>query len=170
MLNFGAARELAASHDADERRHADAARPAPRCGVSSLTPADRELLSRPLQAMVTVQPGSHRWPAPRPLWFELTNADAVQIFSFASTTRVARLREVPRASIVVAAPLGEPEQWVSLEGSVTLTTEGAYDLAERLALRYYAGEPEKLAVLDDWRAAELVRIVFSPERVSRYAV
>ncbi|MFB9645492.1 pyridoxamine 5'-phosphate oxidase family protein [Microbacterium terregens] len=170
MLNFGAARELSASHDADERRHADSARPAYRCGVSSLTPADRELLSRPLQAMVTVQPARRRWPAPRPVWFELTNSDAIQIFSFASTTRVARLREVPRASIVVAAPLGEAEQWVSLEGSVTLTTEGAYELAERLTLRYYAGEPAKLAVLDDWRAAELVRIVFSPERVSRYAV
>ncbi|MDN3494767.1 pyridoxamine 5'-phosphate oxidase family protein [Planococcus sp. APC 4015] len=134
-----------------------------------MTPADRELLSRPLQAMVTVQPAQHRWPAPRPVWFELTDGDEVQMFSFASTTRVARLREVPRASIVVTAPVGEPEQWVSLEGSVTLTTEGAYELAERLALRYYAGEPEKLAVLDDWRAAELVRIVIAPERVSRYA-
>lgn len=72
--------------------------------------------------------------------------------------------------MVVSAPVGEAEQWVSIEGSVTLAVDGAYELAERLAFRYYAGEPEKLAVLNDWRTAELVRIVISPERVSRYTI
>lgn len=80
------------------------------------------------------------------------------------------MREVPRASIVVAAPLGEPEQWVSLEGAVTVHNDGAYELADRLAQRYYAGEPAKLAVLDEWRDADLVRIVVSAERVHRYSI
>lgn len=138
--------------------------------MSALTADDRELLSRPLQAMITVAPAGDRWPAPRPVWFELTDAGVVQIFSFASTPRVARVREVPRASIVVAAPLGEPERWVSLEGPVTVHEDGANDLAERLAMRYYADEPEKLGVLDEWRAAKLVRIEVTPERVQRYSV
>lgn len=138
--------------------------------MSDLTASDRQLLSRPLQAMITVAPASHRWPAPRPVWFELTDADTLQIFSFASAARVRRLREAPRASIVVAAPVGEPEQWVSLEGSVTIHEEGAYELAERLAGRYYAEEPEKLSLLDEWRDAGLVRIVLTPERVQRYAI
>jgi hypothetical protein len=138
--------------------------------MTQLTESDRALLSRPLQAMITVAPAGDRWPAPRPVWFELTDADEVQIFSFASTPRVARLREVPRASIVVAAPLGEPEQWVSLEGAVTVHEDGAYELADRLARRYYADEPAKLALLDDWRKADLVRIVVSAERVQRYSI
>jgi hypothetical protein len=138
--------------------------------VTQLTESDRTLLSRPLQAMITVAPAGDRWPAPRPVWFELTDADEVQIFSFASTPRVARVREVPRASIVVTAPLGEPEQWVSLEGAVTVHEDGAYELAARLARRYYADEPAKLTLLDDWRKADLVRIVVSAERVQRYAI
>jgi hypothetical protein len=138
--------------------------------MTQLTESDRALLSRPLQAMITVAPAGNRWPAPRPVWFELTDADEVQIFSFASTPRVARVREVPRASIVVAAPVGEPEQWVSLEGAVAVHEDGAYELADRLAKRYYAGEPAKLAVLDEWRHADLVRIVVSAERVQRYSI
>ncbi len=138
---------------------------------TGFTPSDRALLSRPLQAMITVAPTGGRWPAPRPVWFELIDdEDAVQIFSFASTPRVARLRETPRASLVVTAPVGEPEQWVSFEGAATLHADGAYELADRLAKRYYADEPEKLAVLDEWREAELVRIVIAAERVQRYAV
>lgn len=138
--------------------------------MSGLTASDRELLSRPLQAMITVAPAEGRWPAPRPVWFELTDSDAVQIFSFASTPRVARLSEVPHASIVVSAPVGEAEHWVSLEGPVTLHDDGAFDLAERLAARYYAAEPEKLVLLDEWRSAKLVRIVVTAERVQRYAL
>ena len=138
--------------------------------MTGLTASDRQLLSRPLQAMMTVAPQGDRWPAPRPVWFELTDADEVQVFSFASTPRVARLREVPRASIVVAAPVGEPEQWVSLEGSATVHDDGAFEIADRLARLYYAGEPEKLAVLDAWRKADLVRIVVSADRVQRYSV
>lgn len=138
--------------------------------MSGLTASDRELLSRPLQAMITVAPAGDRWPAPRPVWFELTDADELQIFSFASTPRVARVREVPRASIVVSAPVGEPEHWVSLEGAVTVHDDGAYELADRLARKYYADEPEKLALLEEWSRAELVRLVVSAERVQRYSL
>lgn len=137
---------------------------------ASLTASDRELLSRPLQAMITVTPAAGRWPAPRPVWFELTDAGTLQLFSSAATPRVARVREVPLASIVVAAPVGEPEQWVSVEGSAAIHDDGAFALAERLAARYYADEPGKLAVLDEWRTADLVRIVITPERVQRYAL
>lgn len=120
--------------------------------------------------MITVAPAGDRWPAPRPVWFELTSEGEVQIFSFASTPRVARLREHPRASIVVAAPVGEAEQWVSLEGPAAIHDDGAFELAERLAARYYADEPDKLAVLEEWRDAGLVRIVITPDRVQRYSV
>lgn len=99
--------------------------------MTHFTASDRELLSRPLQAMITVAPKGDRWPAPRPVWFELTDADEIQLFSFASTPRVARVRETPRASVVVTAPVGEPEQWVSIEGAVTVHDDGAFDLADR---------------------------------------
>lgn len=136
--------------------------------MTHFTASDRQLLSRPLQAMITVAPAGGRWPAPRPVWFELTDADEIQLFSFASTPRVARVRETPRASIVVSAPVGEPEQWVSIEGSVAVHDDGAFELADRLARLYYADQPGNLAVLDEWRDAELVRLVVTPKRVQRY--
>jgi hypothetical protein len=53
----------------------------------------------------------------------------------------------PRASIVVAAPVGEVERWVSVAGRATVEPDGAHDLAE------------------DW-----VRVVIHPQSVSRYAM
>ena len=64
--------------------------------------------------------------------------------------------------------MGEPEQWVSIEGSVAVHDDGAFELADRLARLYYADQPGNLAVLDEWRDAELVRLVVTPKRVQRY--
>ena len=132
------------------------------------TEADLELLRRPLQAMVTVAPKGDRWPAPRPVWYELTDDGDIQIFSLPEALRIKRLREMPRASVVVSAPVGEPEYWVSVEGSATMHTEGARELAARLAERYYGpDDTEHREMVDGWQSLDLVRIVMRPERVSR---
>jgi hypothetical protein len=132
---------------------------------------DRALLARPLYAFLTVAPRDGRWPAPRPVWFEVTDAGDLQMFSVPDAPKLARLRETPRASVVVAAPVGEPEHWVAVEGAVTLHGEGGADLAARLADRYWdMGEPGRQAVVDEWRAAGVVRIVVHPETVNRFSV
>lgn len=136
-----------------------------------ITDDDRRLLIRPLLAMITVAPKGDRWPAPRPVWFEVTDAGDIQIFSFANSPRVDRLREQPRASVVVAAPVGEPEHWVALEGSVEMTPDGAFDLATRLGAHYWGEDaPANQHLLDEWGESELVRIVVHPERVQRFTV
>lgn len=136
-----------------------------------LTDADRALLSRPLHAFVATVAKPDRLPAPRPVWFDLTAEGDIQLFSSPSTARVARLRAVPRATAVVAAPTGEPERWVAVEGDVTLHSDGALELAETLAHRYWGDElaPEHQAVLDEWRGLEWVRIVIHPTAVKRSA-
>ncbi len=131
---------------------------------------DLKLLSRPLYAFMTVAARPDRWPAPRPVWFELAGDGTVQMFSEPSAIKVGRLREQPRASIVVAAPAGEPEHWVSVEGSVTLHDDGGYELAERLAPRYWTFEdPQHEGFLQGWAESGLVRITLHPEKVNRFA-
>ena len=126
------------------------------------TERDLEVLTRPLFAMITAIPDAGGIPAPRPVWFEVAG-DTVQIFSLTSSPRVRRLESDPRASIVVSAPMGEPEHWVAVEGAVTVTTDGAHELADRLSARYR--EPDKL---DDWSGMDLVRIVLTPTKVRRF--
>lgn len=134
------------------------------------TEADRALLSRPLHAFVATVPRPDALPAPRPVWFELTPEEDIELFSFASTPRAVRLRADPRMSVVVAAPVGEPEAWVAIDGDASLHDDGAFDLAERLAYRYWgadlSGHP---GVLDEWRRTALVRIAIRPTAVSRSA-
>jgi hypothetical protein len=132
---------------------------------------DLALLARPLYAYLTVAPRGQRWPAPRPVWFEVTGDGVLQMFSLPDAPKLDRLREHPRASVVVAAPVGEPEHWVAVEGSVTLHDDGGGELAARLAGRYWdLGDPEHRKLRDEWLGGGVVRIVVHPEAVHRYSV
>jgi hypothetical protein len=132
---------------------------------------DLALLERPLYAFLTVAPRGERWPAPRPVWFEVTGDGELQMFSVRDAPKLDRLREHPRASVVVAAPTGEPEHWVAVEGRVTLHDQGGAELSARLAERYWdMSDPNRQKVVDEWRAGGVVRIVVHPEVVNRFSV
>jgi general stress protein 26 len=131
---------------------------------------DLTLLARPLYAFLTVAPRAGRWPAPRPVWFELSGNGDLEMFSLPDSPKVNRLRENPRASVVVSAPAGEPEHWVAVEGAVTLHDDGAAELATRLADRYYdMSDPERQKMVAEWQTAGLIRIVLHAEKVSRFS-
>ncbi|WP_370961491.1 pyridoxamine 5'-phosphate oxidase family protein [Amycolatopsis sp. cg9] len=133
--------------------------------MDTLTPADLEFLRRPLHGFLTVAGGQ-----PRPIWFEATEAGTLQLFSEPDAPKVRRLRRDPRASIVVAAPVGERERWISASGEVSLEPDGAHALAERLAARYWdLDDPSRAADLKEILAADQIRLVLHPERVRRYA-
>jgi nitroimidazol reductase NimA-like FMN-containing flavoprotein (pyridoxamine 5'-phosphate oxidase superfamily) len=135
----------------------------------TLTDQDIEFLRRPLHGFLTVA-GTQQPPQPRPVWFEVTDEGAVQLVTPPDSVKMKRLRRDARASIVVAAPAGERERWVSVAGSVTVEPDGGYDLAERLAARYWdLADPERAADLESLLAEEYVRVVIRPETVARYA-
>ena len=137
--------------------------------TAALTDADLAFLARPLHGFLTV-PGAGATPQPRPIWFEATADGVVQFFSLASSPKVGRLRRDPRASLVVAAPVGEREHWVAVAGRTTEEAGGADELCARLAARYWdLDDPARAAELAAMRAEELVRLVLHPESVQRYA-
>ncbi|MGW4064589.1 pyridoxamine 5'-phosphate oxidase family protein [Amycolatopsis sp. NPDC004747] len=133
--------------------------------MTTLTPDDLEFLRRPLHGFLTVAGGR-----PRPVWFEAAADGTIQLFSEPDAPKVRRVRRDPRASIVVAAPVGERERWVSVEGRISVEPGGAHELAQRLAARYWdlrdpARAADAKAILD----TDQVRLVLHPETVQRYA-
>jgi hypothetical protein len=133
--------------------------------MSALTSEDLELLRRPLHGFLTVAGAE-----PRPVWFEAAADRTLQLFTEPDALKVRRLRRDPRASLVVAAPVGERERWVSVAGRVTLDPDGAHDLAARLAARYWdLDDPVRAADLAEILATDQLRVVIHPETVRRYA-
>ncbi|MEU4522644.1 pyridoxamine 5'-phosphate oxidase family protein [Amycolatopsis sp. NPDC024027] len=133
--------------------------------MTALTSDDLEFLRRPLHGFLTVAAGE-----PRPVWFEATDDGLIQLFTEPDALKVRRARRDPRASIVVAAPVGERERWVSVAGRVSVEPGGAHDLAARLAARYWdLGDPVRAADLEAILKADQVRLVLHPETVRRYA-
>ncbi|MFC8826527.1 pyridoxamine 5'-phosphate oxidase family protein [Streptomyces sp. NPDC057137] len=136
--------------------------------AASLTAQDLEFLQRPLYGFLSVA-GGPLPPQPRPVWFEATAEGTIQLFTGPDTLKVRRLSHDPRASLVVAAPVGERERWLSVAGPTTVEPDGADDLCARLAARYWdLADPARAAELAAMRAGDLVRVVIHPETVSRY--
>ncbi|MBQ0862307.1 pyridoxamine 5'-phosphate oxidase family protein [Streptomyces sp. A73] len=137
-------------------------------GTDALTTQDLAFLRRPLHGFLTVAAGPLP-PQPRPVWFEATDEGTIQLFTAPDSLKVRRLRRDPRASIVVAAPVGERERWLSVAGRVTVEPDGAHELCARLAARYWnLDDPARADDLAGMLAADQVRLVLRPEAVSRY--
>ena len=136
---------------------------------TSMTAEDHDFLRRPLHGFLSVA-GGPQPPQPRPVWFEATADGTIQLFTGPDTVKVRRLRHDPRASIVVAAPVGERERWVSITGRATMVPDGAHDLVARLAARYWdLADPARADELAGMLAADWLRVVLHPESVSRYS-
>lgn len=136
--------------------------------ASSLTTDDLEFLRRPLHGFLSMAAGPLP-PQPRPVWFEATGEGTIQLFTGPDTLKVRQARLDPRASIVVAAPVGERERWVAVAGPATVEEDGAHALVARLAARYWdLDDPTRAADLAAILADDQVRLVIHPETVRRY--
>jgi hypothetical protein len=134
----------------------------------SLSAEDLDFFQRPLHGFLCVAGGPIP-PQPRPVWFEATAEGTIQLFTGPETLKVRRLRRDPRASIVVAAPVGERERWVSVAGHTTVEPDGARDLLTRLFARYWGPDaPARADELAGMLAADWVRLIIHPDKVSRF--
>jgi hypothetical protein len=72
---------------------------------------------------------------------------------------------------LVTRSLGEPEEWVALDGTVRFRDEGAIELAERLAARYWdLADQSKAATLQSWRdkAGSLLVLELIPSQIRSF--
>ena len=128
-----------------------------------------EFLSHPKIAVLStsVPDGA---PLSVPIWFEW-DGERARFFSSVSSPKMRRIEANPLVSLLVANPAGEPERWVLIEGTVEVSSDGAFDLAERLAHRYWdmanAGHAQ---TVQDWRdGADGLRLVeIVPSRIRSY--
>ena len=111
-----------------------------------------------------------------PVWFEW-DGERIRMFSSASHKKMARLENDPRASLLVAREVGEPEAWVAVDGVVSITEEeeGVVLLMERLAARYWVDEDAGVAkahaeTVELWReaAAHLRVLTIVPDEIRSY--
>jgi PPOX class probable F420-dependent enzyme len=106
-------------------------------------------------------------PVTVPVWFDWDGA-AIRIFTGAATGKARRLERDARASLLVPNNVGEPEEWVAFEGTVSIVAHGAIELAERLAHRYWdMDDAAHRTELESWRAAATyLRVLeLTPHRV-----
>ncbi len=109
-----------------------------------------------------------------PVWFEW-GGEQVRMFSSASHRKIARIENDPRASLLVAREVGEPEAWVAVDGVAAIGEEGVVPLFERLAARYWVDEDPAIArahaeTVASWRraAAQLRVLVIEPDEIRSY--
>ncbi|MBI4300091.1 MAG: PPOX class F420-dependent oxidoreductase [Chloroflexi bacterium] len=100
-------------------------------------PQIREFLSHPyLAKLATInRDGS---PHLTYVWFEL-NGNALLVPTTKDRVKTKNIERDPRATIAIDNP-DNAWQWVIVGGRVSVVTEGAHDLIERLALKYMGPE------------------------------
>ena len=106
-------------------------------------------------------------PNALPLWFEWDGATA-RMFSSRDAGKVRRLRRDPRASLTVAAPVGAPEAWVTVEGTVAILDGGGKELGLKLAHVYYEGKRREEAIAEWSRRDDWVLLELTPTRIRSY--
>ncbi len=134
--------------------------------IEPLAEADLEFLAEPRVGVLISSRADGR-PLGVPVWFDWNGA-TVDMFSAADAPKTRRLQRTPFASLLVTNRVGEPEHWVAFDGIVAVRAEGGFDLAERLAARYWdLGQTAHQETLAQWRAHREVfcRLRLTPERI-----
>jgi nitroimidazol reductase NimA-like FMN-containing flavoprotein (pyridoxamine 5'-phosphate oxidase superfamily) len=105
-----------------------------------------------------------------PIWFEWDGANAL-MFANENSMKVRRLERDPRARLLVARPAGEREEWVAIDGTISIKRERVFDLVERSASRYWDLTNDfHSSTLEDWRqiAESFVLLELRPSRIRSY--
>jgi PPOX class probable F420-dependent enzyme len=90
-------------------------------------------------------------PVSVPVWFNW-DGHAIRIFTGVKSAKVKRIWRDPRVTLLVANHLDEGEGWVAFDGEAKIRPEGAVELLEQLAAKYWdLSDPERRATVDEWK-------------------
>jgi PPOX class probable F420-dependent enzyme len=138
--------------------------------MAELSAAERDdFLSQPRYGILTTlrRDGS---PLAVPVWFDW-DGSLVRMFSHVSSPKLKRLARDPRASLLAVNNLDEKERWVAFDGVVSVCTDGGFELAARLAARYWdMNNPVRRSTVDEWERmrADWRLLELAPQAVRSY--
>jgi PPOX class probable F420-dependent enzyme len=135
--------------------------------MAAMTDADRAAFLAKTRLGMLSTLAADGAPVTVPVWFEW-DGTTVRVFSGATSGKLKRIARDPRASLTVTNAVGEPEGWVAFDGNIEVRSEGAIELAERLAPRYWdMTRPELKAAVEGWRnmAGELRLLELRPAAI-----
>ncbi len=138
--------------------------------MASMTPEAREAFLAQARLGFFATLSADGAPVCIPIWFEW-DGHCARMFTGESSPKIRRLQRDARASLVVASTFGEKEEWVSIEGAVTIHLEGGFGLAERMAPRYWdLNDPARAQTLKTWRdqASSLRLLELIPSKIRSY--
>jgi len=103
-------------------------------------------------------------PTGVPIWFDW-DGERAHVFTSRGSEKLRRIQADPRVCLTIAEPTGVPENWVTIEGTATVS-DGGIALARRLAPRYYDAE-KAASALGSWerKAEQWVQITITPSRI-----
>ena len=102
----------------------------------SLTKAECDAFLKELRIGTLCTLNADGSPNAIPIWYHWTG-EKIHMFTSRGTAKTKRLARDPRACLSVAEPVGGPESWVTVEGTVELLEEGGKELALSRAKHYY---------------------------------
>ncbi|MEM7099646.1 MAG: pyridoxamine 5'-phosphate oxidase family protein [Pseudomonadota bacterium] len=109
-------------------------------------------------------------PTGVPVWFDW-DGTTLQMFASRTSPKVAHLQADPNVSVLVTNHVGEPEGWVSFDGTVQLSEFDPTHwsaLLDRIAPRYWDLSIEAYArEIENWRSAPqaMISLSFVPDRI-----
>ena len=107
-------------------------------------------------------------PNALPLWYEW-DGEKLRMFSSRDTGKVRRLRRDNRACVTVHDPVGAPEAWVTVEGTVEIKDEGGGELALKLVPFYYGDTEKAKNTIDVWsKKTDWVLLELTPTKIRSY--
>ena len=90
-------------------------------------------------------------PISMPVWFDW-DGRAVRVFTGTDSAKVKRIRRDARISVLIVNHLDEKEAWVAFDGSAIIRQDGAVDLLERLAEKYWdMTDPGHQTTVASWK-------------------
>jgi PPOX class probable F420-dependent enzyme len=138
--------------------------------MGQLTDEERDaFLAEPRYGILTTLRGDGS-PVAVPVWFDWDGAK-VRMFTTEGTSKMRRIRNDARATVLVANNLDEKEKWVAFDGEVAIRDQGGLDLAMDLAERYWdLSDPDRAAALESWkRMKDIWRLLeLTPRSIRTY--
>lgn len=99
-------------------------------------------------------------PISVPVWFDW-DGHTLRIFTGVESPKVKRIQDDARVTVLVVNHIDEGEAWVAFDGKAKIRTDGGFELAEMLAVKYWGLlDPDQKDTLNSWKqAAESLRVI-----------